>query len=98
MKRERKKYHAYLCFELVVVAEQPEDSLLEGLKKTEKGLEASVKPVMLPEDNPLSAIRGAGNAIQYRTDLLGEITLIGPGAGRKETAAALIEDLLHIVL
>lgn len=72
--------------------------LIGSLKKTEKGLEASVKPVMLPEDNPLSAIRGAGNAIQYRTDLLGEITLIGPGAGRKETAAALIEDLLHIVL
>lgn len=72
--------------------------LIGALKKTDKGLEASVKPVMLPEDNPLSAIRGAGNAIQYRTDLLGEITLIGPGAGRKETAAALIEDLLHIVL
>lgn len=72
--------------------------LIGSLKKTEKGIEASVKPVMLPDDNPLSAIRGAENAIQYRTDLLGEITLIGPGAGRKETAAALIEDLLHIVL
>ena len=37
-------------------------------------------------------------SIQYHTDLLGPITLIGPGAGRKETAAALIEDLIHIVL
>lgn len=71
--------------------------LIGSLKKTETGVEAYVKPVMLPEDSPLSAIKGAGNAIQYRTDLLGEITLIGPGAGRKETAAALIEDLLHIV-
>lgn len=71
--------------------------LIGSLKKTESGIEAFVKPVLLPEDNPLSAIKGAGNAIQYRTDLLGEITLIGPGAGRKETAAALIEDLIHIV-
>ena len=72
--------------------------LIGSLKKTEKGVEAFVKPMMLPKDNPLAAINGAGNAIQYHTDLLGAITLIGPGAGRKETAAALIEDLLHIVL
>lgn len=70
--------------------------LIGSLRKTVKGLEASVKPIMLSEDNPLAFIKGAGNAIQYRTDLLGEITLVGPGAGRKETAAALIEDLIHI--
>ncbi len=72
--------------------------LIGSLKKTENGVEAFVKPMMLPMDNPLAGITGAGNAIQYHTDLLGAITLIGPGAGRKETAAALIEDLLHIVL
>ena len=71
--------------------------LIGSVRKTEKGIETFVKPMMLPEDNPLSAIKGAGNAIQYRSDLLGEITLIGPGAGRRETAAALIEDLIHIV-
>ncbi len=71
--------------------------LIGAVKKTENGVEASVKPVLLHEDNPLANIKGAGNAIQYRSDLLGEITLIGPGAGRKETAAALIEDLIHIV-
>ena len=71
--------------------------LVGSVKKTQNGVEASVKPVMLPLDNPLANITGAGNAIQYQTDLLGAITLIGPGAGRKETAAALIEDLIHIV-
>lgn len=72
--------------------------LIGSVKKAEKGVEAWVKPVMLPLDNPLANISGAGNAIQYESDLLGAITLIGPGAGRKETAAALIEDLMHIVL
>ncbi len=72
--------------------------LIGSVKKTEKGVETYVKPMMLPVENPLANISGAGNAIQYHTDLLGAITLIGPGAGRKETAAALIEDLIHIVL
>ena len=71
--------------------------LIGSVKKTPQGVKASVKPVMLPNDNPLAGIKGAGNAIQYHTDLLGEITLVGPGAGRKETAAALIEDLIHIM-
>ena len=72
--------------------------LIGSVKKLDRGVEAWVRPVMLPLDNPLANISGAGNAIQYHSDLLGAITLIGPGAGRKETAAALIEDLMHIVL
>ena len=72
--------------------------LIGSVKKTDHGVETFVKPLMLDADNPLANITGAGNAIQYHSDLLGAITLIGPGAGRKETAAALIEDLLHIVL
>lgn len=71
--------------------------LIGSIKKTENGVETWVRPIMLPISNPLANISGAMNAIQYRTDLLGEIILVGPGAGRKETAAALIEDLLHIV-
>ena len=70
--------------------------LIGSLVKTPTGIKASVKPVMLPNSNPLANVKGPGNAIQYHTDLLGEITLFGPGAGRQETAAALIEDLIHI--
>ena len=71
--------------------------LIGSVKKTDKGVEAFVKPMMLSCDNPLANIGGATNAIQYTTDLLGEVTMIGPGAGRKETAGALIEDLISIV-
>lgn len=70
--------------------------LIGSIRKTENGLETSVKPVMLPYDNPLANIMGAVNAIQYHTDLLGDVTLIGPGAGRKETASAIIVDLMNI--
>lgn len=57
---------------------------------------ASVQPVRLPVAHPLASVSGATNAITYSTDLLGEITLVGPGAGRIETGYALISDLLAI--
>jgi homoserine dehydrogenase len=39
---------------------------------------------------------GATNAITYTTDFLGTTTVIGAGAGRKETAYALLQDILAI--
>jgi len=39
---------------------------------------------------------GATNALTILTDSLGEITVIGPGAGRRETGYSLLNDLLKI--
>jgi homoserine dehydrogenase len=57
---------------------------------------ASVNPERIPLTHPLASIGGATNAITYSTDLLGQVTLVGPGAGRMETGFALIVDLLGI--
>ncbi|MFZ2520710.1 MAG: homoserine dehydrogenase, partial [Anaerolineae bacterium] len=38
------------------------------------------------------------NAITFTTDLLGDVTLVGPGAGRQETGFAVLSDLLDIAL
>ena len=51
---------------------------------------------MIAKEHPLASISGATNAITYSTELLGDITLIGPGAGRLETGYAVIEDILAI--
>lgn len=56
----------------------------------------SVKPMRLPIANPLANVSGATNAITYQTDLLGDVTLVGAGAGRKETGFALLADLLAL--
>ena len=32
------------------------------------------------------------------TDALGEVTVVGPGAGRAQTGFALLNDLIHIHL
>lgn len=70
---------------------------LIGCTEREDGhINASVRLMRLPLSHPLAAVRGATNAITYTTDLLGDVTLIGPGAGRIETGFALIGDLLAI--
>lgn len=55
-----------------------------------------VRPQRIATHHPLAAVSGATNAITFTTDLLGEVTLVGPGAGRKETGFALLADLLDL--
>ncbi len=55
-----------------------------------------VAPQRLPLSHPLASVGGATNAITYATDLLGEVTLIGAGAGRVQTGFGLLSDLLGI--
>jgi homoserine dehydrogenase len=70
--------------------------LIGSLKVNPEGVTASVRPTRLSLDNPLAGVTGATNAILFHTKLLGDVTLIGPGAGRKETGYAVLEDLLAI--
>ena len=70
--------------------------LIGSLEKRPDGIIASVKPVCLPLEHPLANVNGATNAITFSTDLLGDVTLIGPGAGRLATGYAIICDLLGI--
>jgi homoserine dehydrogenase len=65
--------------------------------RTEDGkVVASVRPERLPLSNALAGVGGVTNAITYETDLLGAVTLVGPGAGRRETGFAVLSDLLEL--
>lgn len=55
---------------------------------------AGVAPAELPLDHGLAGVSGAGNAVSFTTDLLGPVTVSGPGAGRVETAYALLSDII----
>ncbi|MCY3833829.1 MAG: homoserine dehydrogenase [Chloroflexi bacterium] len=56
----------------------------------------AVKATRLPLDEPLAGVGGSTNAISLKTDLMGDITLIGAGAGPLETGCAILSDLLAI--
>ncbi len=57
---------------------------------------ASVRPTRLPAGHPLAGVGGATNAITFSTDLLGDVTLIGPGAGGTATGFAILSDILAL--
>jgi homoserine dehydrogenase len=57
---------------------------------------AQVLPQRLPLANPLAGVMGPTNAVTFHTDLVGPVTIVGAGAGRSQTAFAVISDLLDI--
>ncbi len=75
-------------------AENQRWKLLGTLENVNGRIQGSVKPVKLDATHPLYGVGGATNAISFSTDILGDITLIGPGAGRIETGYAIIGDIL----
>jgi homoserine dehydrogenase len=71
--------------------------LIASLERASDGrIAARVAPERLPNAHPLANVRGATNAITFTTKLLGDVTLIGPGAGRLETGYAILCDLMAI--
>lgn len=70
--------------------------LIGSLEWINGKLNARVSPQRLPLSHPLAGVTGATNAAHFTTDYVGEVTLIGPGAGRLPTGYAVIEDLLAI--
>ncbi|MCF7826540.1 MAG: homoserine dehydrogenase [Candidatus Marinimicrobia bacterium] len=57
---------------------------------------AQVKPEKLSLSDPLAQVNGTLNAITFSTDLLGDVTITGPGAGGRETGYAVLSDLLTL--
>jgi len=54
-----------------------------------------VSPRLVPKSSPLN-VDGTLNAIMLETDIAEDITIIGRGAGAKETSSALFSDVLSI--
>jgi homoserine dehydrogenase len=60
-------------------------------------VKAAVAPRLVDLSQPLAGVMGATNAVAIRTDALGEVTIVGPGAGKAQTGFSMLTDLLHIV-
>ena len=55
-----------------------------------------VFPALVPKDHPLASISGANNAVFLQGVEIGEIMLMGPGAGGQQTATAVVSDIVSI--
>ncbi|HEY1421255.1 MAG TPA: homoserine dehydrogenase [Candidatus Dormibacteraeota bacterium] len=59
-------------------------------------VEARVHPAMVPLDHPLARVEGAENAVFVEGDLVGQVLLVGQGAGGGPTASAVVGDLIDL--
>ncbi|MFB9860682.1 homoserine dehydrogenase [Salinicoccus siamensis] len=57
-------------------------------------LSIEVAPVFLPDDHQLSSVSDEKNAVYIRGNAVGETMFYGPGAGGRETASAVVSDLI----
>jgi homoserine dehydrogenase len=77
-------------------AEGKRYKLIGSTRKEGDRIIASVKPEKLRLSDPLAGVEGAVNALTFRTDLSGDITIQGAGAGKIETGFAIMIDVLNI--
>ena len=70
--------------------------LIGSLKRDGDGVVGSVEPVQMDLSHPLAGVMGATNAVTITTDTLGDITIVGPGAGRIETGYSVLIDIIHV--
>jgi homoserine dehydrogenase len=68
--------------------------LLAIAERRPDGVSARVYPALIPSAHPLSAIRGATNAIFISGPSVGELLFAGPGAGGEPTATAVLGDVI----
>ncbi len=85
--------------EKMIAEAKAEDShwkLIGLVENTADGVKASVQPEKISSDHPLAGVSGATNALTFSTDLMGDITIIGAGAGKIETGFSILTDILAI--
>ncbi len=59
-------------------------------------VKGSVGPEEMDLSHPLAGVMGATNAVTITTDTLGDVTIVGPGAGRVETGYSVLIDIIAV--
>ncbi|MBE7199960.1 MAG: homoserine dehydrogenase, partial [Parafilimonas terrae] len=70
--------------------------LLGVAQAAEAGIEQRVHPTMVPKSSAIAQVMGVTNAVTIDADAVGELTLIGPGAGGEATASAVVADIADV--
>ncbi len=70
--------------------------LLGVAQRTDTGIEQRVHPTLVPLDSEIAQVEGVTNAVAIESDILGELLMVGPGAGGNATASAVLGDIADI--
>jgi homoserine dehydrogenase len=71
--------------------------LIGTAERREGGLSVRVHPAFLYAGHPLSSISGPFNAVTVESETITEITMSGPGAGGRQTASAVLGDVVSVM-
>jgi homoserine dehydrogenase len=71
--------------------------LIGAAERRQGGLSVWVHPAFLYSGHPLAAISGAFNAVTVESETITEITISGPGAGGRQTASAVLGDVVSVM-
>jgi homoserine dehydrogenase len=72
--------------------------LIGTAERRDNGLSVRVHPAFLYSGHPLASVNGPFNAVTVESDAITEITMSGPGAGGRQTASAVLGDLVSAML
>ncbi|MHA1517245.1 MAG: homoserine dehydrogenase [Alphaproteobacteria bacterium] len=70
--------------------------LLGVALRTDSGIEQRVHPTMVPRDTAIANVDGVSNCVAIDGDFVGDVMLIGAGAGGGPTASAVMGDIIDI--
>jgi homoserine dehydrogenase len=65
-------------------------------EQRENGLDVRAHPMLVPQHHLLASVEGANNAIFISGNAVGEVMLVGPGAGQMPTASAVVGDVINL--
>ncbi|OUV59731.1 MAG: homoserine dehydrogenase [Cellvibrionales bacterium TMED122] len=65
-------------------------------RRQAEGVEVRVHPTLIPESKQLATVDGVLNAVMVTGSAVGELVLVGPGAGGPATASSVCADIVDI--
>ena len=72
--------------------------LLAISKNNDGKIEARVHPAFLPNEHPLSSVKGSFNAVYVNGDNVGDLMFYGRGAGALPTGSAIVSDVIFAAM
>jgi homoserine dehydrogenase len=71
--------------------------LVGTAERCDGGLSVHVYPTFLYSGHPLASISGPFNAVTVESETITELTMSGPGAGGRQTASAVLGDVVSVM-
>ena len=65
-------------------------------RRNEDGIELRVHPTLIPEHKQIATVDGVLNAVMISGSAVGEVVLVGPGAGGAATASSVCADIVDV--